>query len=259
MSVLRRFFHWNERLYLRLERHMPYAHESLRVQAHYNEIVGRLLNERPGQIAVDVGAGKRCPFAEFRDPAVPALVVGIDVSREEIADNPDLSFKLVADVYTGLPFADGSVDMVVSRSVLEHLRDVPGFAREAARVLKPGGRFVHLLPSRYAPFAVINRILPQRVARRLLCFCWPEVRGICGFPAYYDRCSPSAMTKVLRQNGFEIRDLQTAYYQSFYFRFFVPLFLLSMLYEIIIHALRARNLGSHFLICAVKKDSPDAE
>ncbi len=52
-------------------------------------------------------------------------------------------------VYDGhiIPFADNSFDAVFSSSVLEHLPHVKRFQSEILRVLKPGGRAVHVLPS----------------------------------------------------------------------------------------------------------------
>src|SRR5207248_1423745 len=49
---------------------------------------------------------------------------------------------LVHDLHEPLPFGAGSFDVVVSGLVLEHLRDLGGFFREARRVVKPGGRAV---------------------------------------------------------------------------------------------------------------------
>jgi ubiquinone/menaquinone biosynthesis C-methylase UbiE len=49
---------------------------------------------------------------------------------------------LAHDLHTPLPFADASFDLVVSGLVLEHLRELDGFFREARRVLKPTGRAV---------------------------------------------------------------------------------------------------------------------
>lgn len=49
-----------------------------------------------------------------------------------------------------LPFADASIDVITSGGVLEHCRDYDTSLRELARVLKPGGAFLHLFPSRWA-------------------------------------------------------------------------------------------------------------
>lgn len=46
-----------------------------------------------------------------------------------------------------LPLPNGSVDVVFSSNVLEHVPAVEALLRETARVLAPGGRAVHILPT----------------------------------------------------------------------------------------------------------------
>jgi SAM-dependent methyltransferase len=46
-----------------------------------------------------------------------------------------------------LPFPDASFDFVFSKSVVEHMHDPIDLAREAQRVLKPGGVAVIMTPS----------------------------------------------------------------------------------------------------------------
>ena len=47
-----------------------------------------------------------------------------------------------------LPLPDAAVDVVVTLQVIEHLWDQPGFLRECARVLRPGGRLHCSTPNR---------------------------------------------------------------------------------------------------------------
>lgn len=46
-----------------------------------------------------------------------------------------------------LPYANGAFATVFSNSVLEHIPDPEPVAREAGRVLRPGGRFIFTVPS----------------------------------------------------------------------------------------------------------------
>jgi SAM-dependent methyltransferase len=48
-----------------------------------------------------------------------------------------------------LPFEDCFFDVVISDQVFEHVMDYPTTLREMHRVLKPGGWFLHMFPSRY--------------------------------------------------------------------------------------------------------------
>lgn len=59
-------------------------------------------------------------------------------------------------VYNGmdLPLADGSIDVVFSQQVLEHVMDsaLEPYYREEARVLKSGGLAIHYVPHRLVPY-----------------------------------------------------------------------------------------------------------
>jgi len=248
--MLRRFIDANRRLSRRIEPWLPQAREDL--FGVYENVVARYMNERPHQLIADVGGGKSCPFARYRYAGSGTRIVAVDVAEDEIRENHDVDETRVADIMHELPFGDGEVDLVVSRSVLEHLTDLEAFVAAAHRVLKAGGYSIHLLPSRNAPFAAINRALPPRLSRRILYFLQPQVAGICGFPAFYDHCSDSALTKVFSRQGFEVVERRISYYQSRYFDFLVPLFVLSAAYEMLVRAVGARDLAAYVMIVARK-------
>ena len=73
-------------------------------------------------------------------------VTGADLSEE--TKNFAHSFYIeICDVErTGLPFADGSFDIVFSKSFVEHLHSPETYFEEAFRVLKPGGILLTLVP-----------------------------------------------------------------------------------------------------------------
>ena len=55
---------------------------------------------------------------------------------------PDADVRFRTAALQGLPFEDGSLDILCCISVLEHTDDYERIVREVARVLRPGGRFV---------------------------------------------------------------------------------------------------------------------
>ena len=101
--------------------------------------------------------------------------MALDLSDEELRHNRQLDHKIVADAAAlGFPFRDGAADLVVSRAVVEHIRDNAAFFRNCARVLRPSGIVVHAFSVRFAPFALMNQLLPNRMTRRVIDYLHPE-------------------------------------------------------------------------------------
>lgn len=179
-------------------------------------------------------------------------MVALDVSLDELYPNRQADSEVAADAVEGLPFRDESVDLVVSSSVLEHLVDVEAFVAESVRVLRPGGSFIHLFPGRYSSFAVANRLLGPKWSARMLFLIRPHARGICGFRAYYDRTYHSAICEILRRRGFCPIRMEADYYGSGYYSFFLPAYLVSVLYELTLYVIRPKNLAAYYLVIAQK-------
>jgi SAM-dependent methyltransferase len=96
---------------------------------------------REGERALDVACGPGIVLKALAGSG--ALAVGIDVTPAMLREARDSGGALVAGDAATLPFADGVFDLVVSRNATHHIpRPGPVFA-ECARVLRPGGRFVH--------------------------------------------------------------------------------------------------------------------
>src|SRR5262249_14270444 len=78
------------------------------------------------------------------DYALPMLA-----SAREFILSKAANVDFVPAEANALPFADNVFNLVTCRSAAHHFPDVFRFVQEAARVLKPGGRFVvedHVLP-----------------------------------------------------------------------------------------------------------------
>ncbi|RPF19562.1 class I SAM-dependent methyltransferase [Myceligenerans xiligouense] len=103
---------------------------------------------RDDESVLDVGCGTGGLLLAVLDAAPGARVTGLDPDRQAL----DLAARklrrarrqgtLVRGFADRLPADDGTVDHVVSSMALHHVPDDerPAFAREVARVLRPGGR-----------------------------------------------------------------------------------------------------------------------
>jgi SAM-dependent methyltransferase len=74
---------------------------------------------------------------------------GHEVIALDIKPPPPAAQEFPVTEFNGrhLPFADGSIDAVFSSNVLEHVEDLSTLLREVARVLRPAGVSVHIVPS----------------------------------------------------------------------------------------------------------------
>jgi ubiquinone/menaquinone biosynthesis C-methylase UbiE len=200
-----------------------------------------------GRVVIDTGGGARCLFARVMPPNT--RIIAVDVSGAELSLNKDVQATVVADVTRQIPVEDASADLVTSCFLLEHLHGTENYVSEAARILRPGGAFVCFFPNKYALFSLINRALPYRISRAVL-------RALKGsnnpFPALYENCSPRDFKALLRKHDLTVTTETYLYYQSGYFDWFAPLFLMSCLYEAIVSRLDAENLSAFSLIVATK-------
>lgn len=167
-----------------------------------------------GAVLLDFGCGNgaqtRCFFRDFD------TVIGADVSAAFLRD-----FQAMARLghgdhganaiqYDGrtLPISDGSVDVVVSFEVLEHVEDEGQALREIHRVLKPGGFLGISVPNRWWIFETHGARLPLLPWNRVPFFSWlPK--------AIHDRYAHARIyrrreiVRKLQERGFTV--LQSAY------------------------------------------------
>jgi SAM-dependent methyltransferase len=100
------------------------------------EMVDRLsLVKRSFALAADIGTPADALRELMRERKVADEIVGVD----------PLAVSGVAADEEALPFADGSLDLVVSALSLQWVNDLPGTLAQIRRVLKPDGLFMAAL------------------------------------------------------------------------------------------------------------------
>src|SRR5919205_1053113 len=133
-----------------------------------NRALMRMLDLRPGDVALDNGCGT-AKFAAWNADKV-RLMVGSDPATL-FADAAVERVALTKADSRRLPFAEGSFDKAFSLDVLEHFpRDViDAYLAETARVLRPGGRFFVMSntsdPSSLQPLTDASRRLGRLLVR----------------------------------------------------------------------------------------------
>ncbi|GAA0003908.1 hypothetical protein BDS110ZK4_83950 [Bradyrhizobium diazoefficiens] len=135
--------------------------------------IAALLAGRSGK-ALDVGAGRGiASYALARQGFdVTALepdgsaIVGAEAIRK-LGSDAGLAIEVLQEFSEGLPFENGTFDVVLARAVLHHTRDLDVACREMFRVLRPGGVFLGLREHVISREEDLPRFLEQHPLHRL--------------------------------------------------------------------------------------------
>lgn len=250
MSILKWFIRINQQICNKIELLLPTAKPD--ITELYSKTVATYVNSMPKQVIIDVGGGRQTSFAKYLNPELKHKLIVIDSLKEELKKNIYANQIIITDIDKKLPLQPSSADLIASRYVLEHLNNLSVFVSDSQKALKNGGYFIHLFSCKFALFAVLNQLLPDNFSNILLNYLVPGSKNIRGYKTSYNKCYYDKVIKILTSNGFWIESVVISYYQSRYFSFFVPFYLISILYELFIRTLGLKNLCSYILIVAKK-------
>jgi SAM-dependent methyltransferase len=219
----------------------------------FDDLVGACAQRLPDKgMVVDLGGGRACTFVDRVPRERGVLIVAVDISPEELAANQDADETRVADVSQRLPFEDGSVDLLVSRALLEHVDGVPRAVREMGRVMREGGTALHFVPCRNSLFGLAARLMPFGPLKALTHFVRPETRGVVEFDVHYDCCTPARMRELFTAAGFAQVEISVCWSQSGYFLPVFPAYLPVAAYQWLVRALRLESLAAYMIVRATR-------
>jgi 2-polyprenyl-3-methyl-5-hydroxy-6-metoxy-1,4-benzoquinol methylase len=202
---------------------------------------------RPGMLIYDIGGGKHPLVDSHKKAELGLRVTGLDVDAGELARAPagcydDVCCCDIAE-YHGL----GEADLVICQATLEHVHDNTKAIAAIASAVKPGGLVAIFAPSRYAAYARLNLLLPEKVTHKMLDFVCPSNQGSHGFRAYYDNCSIRELSSLGRRNGLEVVAFHR-YYLSGYFGVFFPAYVIWRLWFLVNYAIDRERAAETFTI-----------
>ncbi len=172
----------------------------------YNQIAAIL---RSTDLVLDFGAGRgellvddkiahRRDIANFRGRC--SHVDGCDIDPV-VLENPFLDHAAVIVQDEPLPYEDNRFDVVVARSVFEHI-DNPSFvARELLRVVKPQGIIAATTPNKWGYIALAARAVPNSLHVRVLSHSQPDRKTQDVFPTRYRMNTRGALCNVFGDNA----------------------------------------------------------
>jgi SAM-dependent methyltransferase len=133
-------------------------------KAGYQKYYRALVDQRSGRASVVVDLG--CGTVDVRKWLhVPdgTLLVACDYSPGSLARNEN-PVRVACDA-TLLPFANESIELLISDNLIEHLAEPERFFDDCLRVLKPGGSLIFATPNKYSYVSIIASLTPTRVHR----------------------------------------------------------------------------------------------
>jgi len=209
---------------------------------------------RPGQRILDAGCGRYLTYC--KEFSADVEVVGIDLESTLETDNRQVPYGVRGDVGR-LPFPANCFDMVISRSVIEHLENPAQVFHEFHRVLRPGGAVVIVTPNKYDYVSIVAALTPYWMHRKLAAKIF-QITEDDVYPTLYRANSISAIRKIFRSAGMREAAMQTVNHYPAYLMFSPVLFRLGVLYERLTSLRIFRSLRGSIL-CVFEKPRESAQ
>ncbi|MDX2149907.1 MAG: class I SAM-dependent methyltransferase [Bryobacteraceae bacterium] len=204
----------------------------------------------PESVLLDAGCGRTAPTLTMFAKRV-SRAIGVDlVDFSQELEGGGLT--LLQNGLESIPLPDATVDVIISRSVMEHLEEPLQVYREFERLLRPGGKVVFITPNRWSYPIVAARMIPNRFHALLVSFAEGRPREDT-FPTYHRSNSFRAIRRLARDARLEVAGLR--YLATFpnYLMFHPLAFRAGVGIERLFRNVKALNGLQHWILAVLSK------
>lgn len=180
----------------------------------------------PGTVLLDAGCGRSTPVLKKYIGRV-ARLIGVELVDFQ---NVPPGIETYKTDLANLPLPDNCVDLIMSRSVFEHLVNPDAVYRELARVLKPGGRIIFLTANMWDYGTQVARLVPNRFHAQLVKLAEGRKEEDT-FPTAYRTNTRSAVDRLAKTAGLKVSSFDYLNQYPNYLMFNGVVFFLGMCYE----------------------------
>lgn len=204
------------------------------------------------RVLLDAGCGRRAPVLRKYIGRVPRLI-GVEIV--DFVDVPDAIETYKADL-AALPLEDASVDLVISRSVFEHLTNPESVYAELARVLRPGGQILFLTANLWDYGTMVARLVPNRMHARVVRLTEGRKEEDT-FPTAYKTNCRSDIDRLAAGAGLKVSRYEYLSQYPNYLLFNGVLFFIGMCYEKLISRFDLFRVLRGWLLVTLEKPGVD--
>ena len=243
VSLIRSFAGWNRRACRLLDRKFP---RFVAYPSYHDELMQRIRGdlERGRGDVLEVGGIDRPLLSKGPGYSYDGLDIDEKEACYEIYDR-----FVVQSIEKPL---DRPYGMVISLTLLEHVRDNRASLACIYAALVPGGTTHHYVPSANHPYSLLLRLVGPRWQQILIRHLRPHAVEETGYPTFFDHCTPAQMTTLFGETGFEDVDALPYYRAHDYFAFFLPAYVAVIGFENLCRRFAWSRFASGFVISARK-------
>ena len=243
MSAMRRFVAVNRALCRAIELRFPSFFGSPSYHDELRRRVVASLEESAGDV-LEIGGIDR-PFLSKGDHY---RYVGMDI--EEKPSCHDVYNRFVVQSVED-PIS-GEYDLVMSITLLEHVRDNASSITNIFNALRPARETHHYIPGKGHPYALALRAVGPVWQKRLIHVLRPDSVEETGYPAFFNHCTARDMVRVFEDVGFKDVHVRIFYRANDYFAFFLPAFVAVTAFENVCKSFGWTYFASGFVISGRK-------